>query len=101
METDPPQPPSSPLTERGRGPRPLGWISAPSPSLYPSLRLPRSLSILLRERSGWKLSQVMRDRGELGFISFGICVSVCASGEGAYVCETGGGIAHKLQIKAK
>lgn len=61
------------LTESGCSPKPLGRFRCPLPRLHPSVRLPRIL--LHPVRGAWKLSQAMRDRGELGFISL------------AYVCQ--------------
>lgn len=66
--------------ESGCSPQPLGRIEVPCflllsspPSLHPSVP---SLRIPLHPvRGAWKLSQAMRDRGELGFISL------------AYVCQ--------------
>lgn len=61
------------LTEWGRYPRPLGWISV---THFTAIHLVQSCFILLGECSVWKLSQMTRDLGGLVFgSSYGICVS--------------------------
>lgn len=82
------------LAEWGRGPRPLGWIFVPYPP--PHLLKPSSIRFWIETES------TAEGPGRIGFRQPGIVhVCQCVPVEKRGACERGGGIMHKLQIKAK